>query len=138
MFGFCVKRILEGTRIFSSLGGGLQVWSKEQGLGPCRAGVRGFKSHPPHLYKENILGSRMAMLLWLSGLFSCKIFLFLNILEPSNSVTYSNPASMRLQISFSVLATFEMYSFSPWNSASSSWTYSSVFLMFLWPKRCIT
>jgi hypothetical protein len=28
--------------------GGFRAWSKEQGLGPCRAGVHGFKSHPPH------------------------------------------------------------------------------------------
>ena len=39
------------SQLLSSLaGGGLQVWSKEQGLGPCRAGVRGFKSHPPHFW----------------------------------------------------------------------------------------
>jgi hypothetical protein len=31
------------------VGGGFRVWSKEQGLGPCRIGVRGFESHPPHL-----------------------------------------------------------------------------------------
>jgi hypothetical protein len=31
------------------VGGGFRVWSKEQGLGPCRVGVRGFESHPPHL-----------------------------------------------------------------------------------------
>ena len=27
---------------------GLQVWSKEQGSGPCRVGVRGFESHSLH------------------------------------------------------------------------------------------
>src|SRR3990172_12414679 len=28
--------------------GGCQARSKAQGSGPCPAGVRGFKSHPPH------------------------------------------------------------------------------------------
>jgi hypothetical protein len=50
-----VNKILKADDVLSSLseldGGGLPVWSKEQGLGPCRVGVRGFKSHPPHLYK---------------------------------------------------------------------------------------
>ena len=36
-------------------GGGLQVWSKEQGLGPCRVGVRGFKSHPPHFQHDFVM-----------------------------------------------------------------------------------
>ncbi len=30
------------------LRGGFRARSKEQGLGPCREGVRGFKSHLPH------------------------------------------------------------------------------------------
>ncbi len=34
--------------------GGLQAWSKEQGLGPCPVGVRGFKSHPPHFLPEKL------------------------------------------------------------------------------------
>jgi hypothetical protein len=52
-----VNKILKADNVLSSLNeldsGGLPVWSKEQGLGPCRVGVRGFKSHPPHLYKQN-------------------------------------------------------------------------------------
>ena len=47
-----VNKILKVDNVLSSLNkldsGGLPVWSKEQGLGPCRVGVRGFKSHPPH------------------------------------------------------------------------------------------
>jgi hypothetical protein len=47
-----VNKILKADNLLSSLNkldsGGLPVWSKEQGLGPCRVGVRGFESHPPH------------------------------------------------------------------------------------------
>jgi hypothetical protein len=47
-----VNKILKADNLLSSLNkfdsGGLQARSKEQGLGPCRAGVRGFESHPPH------------------------------------------------------------------------------------------
>ena len=49
-----VNKILKADNVLSSLNkldsGGLQARSKEQCLGPCRAGVRGFKSHPPHHY----------------------------------------------------------------------------------------
>ena len=31
---------------------GVSEWSKEQGLGPCRVGVRGFEPHPPHFLKR--------------------------------------------------------------------------------------
>jgi hypothetical protein len=47
-----VNKILKADNVLSSLNkldsGGLRARSKEQGLGPCRAGVRGFESHPPH------------------------------------------------------------------------------------------
>ena len=36
--------------------GGFQAWSKEQGLGPCGVGLRGFKSHPPHHYGKTAGG----------------------------------------------------------------------------------
>ena len=49
------KNIVAGLEIFifslclvKGCGGGFQAWSKEQGLGPCGEGLRGFKSHPPH------------------------------------------------------------------------------------------
>ena len=35
-------------KVNGQLRGGFQAWSKEQGLGPCGVGLRGFKSHPPH------------------------------------------------------------------------------------------
>ena len=34
--------------LINCLSGGFRAWSKEQGLGPCREGVRGFESHLPH------------------------------------------------------------------------------------------
>ena len=55
-----VNKILKADNVLSSLNkldsGGLRARSKEQGLGPCRAGVRGFESHPPHLNLGIIYG----------------------------------------------------------------------------------
>ena len=50
-----IPRILKFNQIRNIVpmqSGGFQAWSKEQGLGPCGVGLRGFKSHPPHLYKQ--------------------------------------------------------------------------------------
>jgi integrase/recombinase XerD len=43
--------------------GGLRARSKEQGLGPCRIGVRGFESHPPH-HTETLLQSKIFKVVW--------------------------------------------------------------------------
>ena len=33
----------------------MSEWSKEQGLGPCRVGVRGFEPHPPHQIERSFI-----------------------------------------------------------------------------------
>ena len=45
--GVCML-IYTSSILDDCLSGGFRARSKEQGLGPCREGVRGFKSHPPH------------------------------------------------------------------------------------------
>lgn len=48
-----VKRFyLTKCNALFTVGGGVRVWSKESGLGPDAAGLRGFKPHPPHHYVE--------------------------------------------------------------------------------------
>ncbi len=70
----------------------------EEDLRSSGAGLRGFKSHPRYHYVQNNGGwsGDVSIFLVLS--------LFLKILVPSKSITYSNPASARMQMSFSVLA----------------------------------
>jgi hypothetical protein len=61
----------------------------------------GFKPHPPHHYGKLGGGFIRAM---------SQHFRFLKSLSPLKSQTNSNPASIRVQASCSVLATFETYS----------------------------
>jgi ABC-type ATPase with predicted acetyltransferase domain len=46
---------------------GVSEWSKEQGLGPCRVGVRGFEPHPPHFRRDltGLTGSILNTLFWM-------------------------------------------------------------------------
>ena len=45
------EKNLNSGLFLRKIGGGSQVWSKAQGLGPCGVALRGFKSHPPHYSK---------------------------------------------------------------------------------------